>query len=75
MNKARRKARYGDTRRFTEVIAQGESFAIPFDDAVDLSYALCGTEMFDILVGELGWSIEKWKTTITTMLERYALQD
>jgi AcrR family transcriptional regulator len=73
MNKERRQARYNDTRRFTEVIAQGESFAIPFDDAVDLSFALCGTEVFDILVGELGWSVEKWKSTITTMLERYAL--
>ena len=75
MNKERRKARYEDTRRFVDVIAAGESFEIPFDDAVDLSFALCGTELFDILVGELGWPVEKWKSTITTMLEKYALND
>jgi AcrR family transcriptional regulator len=75
LHEGRRKARYEDTRRFTDVIAAGESFRIPFDDAVDLSFALCGTEVFDILVGELGWPVEKWKSTITTMLERYALEN
>jgi AcrR family transcriptional regulator len=69
----RRAARYADNRRFVQLAADAGPFVIPFDDAVDLVHMLTSAEVFNILVGQCGWSIERWKTTIANLIEKIAL--
>jgi hypothetical protein len=69
----RRRLRLEDTRRFCEIVATDNPFSIGFDEAVDLSFMLTSAEVFDVLVVQLGWPVERWKQAITWMMEKVAL--
>jgi AcrR family transcriptional regulator len=69
INKERRKARYGDTRRLVQFIADLGPLKVDFDAAVDLTYALCSASFYEVLVVDRGWSEDHFRETVTELLE------
>ncbi|MGH3853095.1 MAG: hypothetical protein ACRDR6_06275 [Pseudonocardiaceae bacterium] len=44
-----------------------------FGQAVDVSYALLGPELFQVLITERGWSVTEWERWTVSVLRRELL--
>jgi len=53
-------ARFGDTRRMVEVIAETGNMRLDVDDATDLIYAIGSPAVYGTLVAERGWTHERF---------------
>jgi AcrR family transcriptional regulator len=69
----RKRARHGDVRRFVGLVAEAGPLKLDFDEAVDVTYALTGPEIYNLLVGDLGWSMERYIDVLCDIMDKMAL--
>ena len=75
LGKEMRAGRRGDIAQFIDIISERGPLRVDRETAIDVVYAIGGSDVWRALVVDRGWSVERYIEVMHDLIERFGLPD